>query len=197
MKNFFLWAVIVSAFCSSCQITDETLSEEINNTVTAKKSQYDDYEVYQNILEHFIYNEELTYEENLKKFEEHTNYLISYYTQKEGTYELIDIEKAKFLAATDGTFVSQMSYSSEMKDTLYSILYLHLDLVPQLQDENENKLIQTLLMIYHEGNGDDKWKKNNKTIAFAYGSQYSFTQAVLYAGAVELSRFQSSGTTKE
>lgn len=52
-------------------------------------------------------------------------------------------------------------------------------------NENENRIVQTLFAMHNEGNDDDLWK-GRRNIAFAYGAQYSFKQAVLYAGAVEL-----------
>ncbi len=190
MKKIFLWAVLSSAFCISCEITDETLSEKTNNPAVAKLQQDDDSKVYQTILEHFIYNRELPYEENLKKFEQHVNYFMANHKQSNKVYEFIDIDQAKFLITADETVIRQLNYSSEAKNIIYSIIYLHLDIVPSLQDKNENRLVQLLYALHHDGNGDDKWKKNNKTIAFAYGAQYSFIQAVLYAGAVELSKFR-------
>ena len=48
--------------------------------------------------------------------------------------------------------------------------------------------MNTLFKMHNDNNGngnDDKLNKR-RTIAFAYGNQNSFKQAVLYSGAIEL-----------
>ena len=60
-------------------------------------------------------------------------------------------------------------------------------MVQLITNESERHLIETLFALHSNGNGDDdKWNRK-KNIAFAYGAQYSLTQAVLYTGAIELS----------
>lgn len=54
-------------------------------------------------------------------------------------------------------------------------------------NEKEFRLIQTLFVLHNDNGGNDYDDDDDRrTIAFAYGAQYSFTQAVLYAGAMEL-----------
>jgi len=56
-------------------------------------------------------------------------------------------------------------------------------------EPEEYRLVQTLVALHNDNNGNDYGDKDvrgKKNIAFAYGAQYGFTQAVLYAGAIEL-----------
>ena len=192
MKQFFLWAVVLSALCSSCETADETFLEEKNNAhyATAKHSgEWNDYEVYQNIVNTFVYDMQQTHQENLTRFEQHVNFVMV-----DEVYEPIDFEKLWLLENTEEHFVEQLSYSMLTKEAIYKILNQSFD--PEVMtlpgNEPERRLIATLFVLYNNENGDDgddEWK-NKKTIAFAYGAQYSLTQAVLYAGAVELKRYQ-------
>lgn len=193
MKQFFLWAVVLSALCSSCETADETFLEEKNNThyATAKHSgEWNDYEVYQNIVNTFVYDMQQTHQENLTGFEQHVNFLMA-----EEVYEPIDFEQLWLLENAGKHFVEQLGYSVPTKEAIYGILNQSFD--PETMtlpgNEQERRLIQTLFALHSNGNGDDgdddEWD-HNKTIAFAYGAQYSLAQAVLYAGAVELRRYQ-------
>ena len=63
-------------------------------------------------------------------------------------------------------------------------------MVRLITNESEHRLIETLVVLHSNGNGDDDLLNDKRSIAFAYGAQYSLTQAVLYAGAIELSAKQ-------
>ena len=189
MKQFFLWAVVLSALCSSCENADETFLEEKNNAhyATAKQSgEWNDYEVYQNIVNTFVYDTQQTHQENLTRFEQHVNFLMA-----DEVYEPIDFEQLRLLENAGKHFVAQLGYSVPTKEAIYGILNQSLD--PETMtlqgNEQERRLVQTLFALHSNGNDDDVWN-GNKTIAFAYGAQYSLAQAVLYAGAVELRRYQ-------
>lgn len=98
-------------------------------------------------------------------------------------YESIDEEQLAVLLSANEHFISELNYSAEFKTALYDIVYLNKQFVPQLSVQSESDLLNTLFEMYN----DDKWN-DKKTIAFAYGAQYNLTLAILYAGAVELSR---------
>ena len=190
MKQFFLWAVVLSALCSSCETADETFLEENNNAhyATAKHSgEWNDYEVYQNIVNTFVYDTQQTYQENLTRFEQHVNFLMA-----DEEYASIDFKQLRLLENAGEHFVEQLSYSAPTKEAIYGILNRSFD--PETMtlpgNEQERRLIQTLFALHSKGDGDDDKLNDNRTIAFAYGAQYSLAQAVLYAGAVELRRYQ-------
>src|SRR5690554_295436 len=107
-------------------------------------------------------------------------------------YEPIDFEKLWLLENTEEHFVEQLSYSAPTKEAIYGIMNQSFD--PETMtlpgNEQERRLIQTLFALHSNGDGDDDKLNDNRTIAFAYGAQYSLAQAVLYAGAVELRRYQ-------
>lgn len=69
MKNFFLAAVAISALCSSCENTDETLLTESNyESLNAQKTKglfNTDYETYRNVLENFEYKNDQNYIDNV------------------------------------------------------------------------------------------------------------------------------------
>lgn len=156
----------------------------------AKQSgEWNDYEVYQNIVNTFVYDMQQTHQENLTRFEQHVNFLMA-----DEEYASIDFEQLLLLENAGKHFVEQLGYSVLTKEAIYGILNQSFD--PETMtlpgNEQERRLIQTLFAVYSNGSDDDddnKWN-GNRSIAFAYGAQYSFKQAVLYAGAVELSRYQ-------
>ena len=79
MKQFFLWAVVLSALCSSCETADETFLEnnETDHTAAKQSGVWNDYEVYQNIVNTFGYDTQQTHQENLLRFEQHVNFLMA------------------------------------------------------------------------------------------------------------------------
>ena len=192
MKKFFLAAVAISALCSSCETADETYLKESNyESLNAQRTNglnNTDYEVYKNILERFAYNNDQNYIENVLRFEKHVNLSLNYYTDT-NSYESLNMEKLAFLSNSDESIIDKLYYSAEFKNALYYILYSSRDAGLPLKSEKENSLIITLVKVHNdkrENGDDDLFDKNKRTIAFAYGAQYSFHQAVLYAGAIEL-----------
>ena len=198
MKRFFLYAVAISALCSSCETEDEAFATEApdnyrdnqNNTLyQAKGAQVNDYQTYQSILNSFVYNNQQTYQENLLLFEAHVNQqMLNYVPQKTYTYETINSKQVQLLAQADTGFIEQLAYTSEAKQAIYDVLNnrFNNETTNLITNENERLLIETLFALHSNGNGDDDKLNGNRNIAFAYGAQYSFTQAVLYGGAIEL-----------
>lgn len=193
MKRFFLCAVAIAALCSSCETADEAFATQTNNQTNAlyeaKNVEANDYQTYQNILNSFDYNNQQTHQENLLRFEQHVNQQIPYYVPQETyKYEKINTEQLLILEQTGIAFIEQLVYTNETKQAIYAIIgnRFNSDMVELITNESEHNLIETLFALHSNGNDDDLWNRN-KTIAFAYGAQYSFTQAVLYAGAIELS----------
>lgn len=190
MKQVLIGAVAILALFSSCEAADEVFAAEINNVqVAAKTYGSNDYEVYQNIVNTFGYDTQQTHQQNLLRFEQHVNFLM---TDKE--YVPIDYGQLGLLATATADLVAQLNYSAATKEAVYKILNQSFD--PEtlvfIDNEQERRLIQTLFAVYSNGSDDDDddtWN-DKRIIAFAYGAQYSFKHAVLYAGAVELMRYQ-------
>lgn len=194
MKRFFLYAVAIAALCSSCEIEDETFATETNkqsNTLhQAKGVKANDYQTYQSILNSFVYNNQQTYQENLLLFEQHVNrQMLNYVPQETYTYEKINTEQLLMLKQADTNYIEQLVYTKETKQAIYAIIgkQFKSDMVQLITNENERHLIETLFALHSNGSGDDDLLNDKRNIAFAYGAQYNLTQAVLYAGAIELS----------
>ena len=193
MKRFFLYAVAIAALCSSCEIEDEKFATETNRQTNdlyqGKSIETNDYQTYQSILNSFIYNNQQTYQENLLLFEQHVNrQMLNYVPQEIHEYEKINTEQLLVLKKTDSDFIEQLVYTKETKQAIYAIIgnQFKSDKVQLITNESERHLIETLLALHNNGNGDDDKLNDNRSIAFAYGAQYNLTQAVLYAGAIEL-----------
>src|SRR5690606_30191944 len=193
MKRFFLYAVAIAALCSSCEIEDETFATETNrqtNTLhQAKGVKANDYQTYQSILNSFVYNNQQTYQENLLLFEQHVNrQMLNYVPQGTYKYEKINTEQLLVLKKTDSDFIEQLVYTKETKQAIYAIIgkQFNSDMVQLITNESERLLIENLFALHSNGNGDDNKLNGKRSIAFAYGAQYNLTQAVLYAGAIEL-----------
>lgn len=193
MKRFFLYAVAIAALCSSCETEDEAFATETNNQTNtlhqAKGVKTSDYQTYQSILKSFDYNTQQTYQENVLLFEGHVNrQMLNCVPQETYKYERINTEQLLVLKQVDADFIKQLAYTKETKQAIYSIVSnrFNSDATHLITNESEHNLIQTLFALHSNGNDDDLWNRK-KNIAFAYGAQYSLTQAVLYAGAIELS----------
>lgn len=193
MKRFFLYAVAITALCSACETENEvfaTETKEQSNTLhQAKGVKANDYQTYQSIMNSFVYNKSQTHEENLLLFEEHVNQQIPDYVKQETySYEKINQEQLLLLEKADVTFIEQLAYSKETKQAIHAILSNRFDgdVIQLITNENERNLITTLFALHGNGNDNDDLWNRKKNIAFAYGAQYNFTQAVLYAGAIEL-----------
>ena len=194
MKRFFLYAVAIAALCSSCETEDEAFATETNNQTNvlyqAKGVQANDYQTYQSVLNSFVYNNQQTYQENLLRFEEHVNrQMLNYVPQETYTYEKINTEQLLMLKQADTNYIEKLAYTEETKLAVYTIVSnkFNSDMVHLITNENERHLIETLFALHSNGNGDDNKLNGKRSIAFAYGAQYNLTQAVLYAGAIELS----------
>lgn len=195
MKRFFLYAVAISALCSSCETEDEAFATETNNQTNTlhqeKGVKTSDYQTYQSVLNSFEYNHQQTHQENLLLFEQHVNrQMLNYVPQETYKYEKINAEQSLVLEQADTNFIEQLAYSKETKKVIYAIISnsFNSEAIALIPNLNERHLIETLFALHSKGNGngDDKKLNDKRGIAFAYGAQYSFTQAVLYAGAIEL-----------
>lgn len=193
MKRFFLYAVAIAALCSSCETEDEAFATETNNQTNTlhqeKGVKTSDYQTYQTILNSFVYKNQQTYLENLLRFEEHVNrQMPNYVPQETYKYEKINTEQLLLLKQVNTDFVEQLAYTKQTKQAIYAIIghQFNSDMVQLITNENENHLIENLFALHSNGNDDDDKLNGKRSIAFAYGAQYSFTQAVLYAGAIEL-----------
>jgi|SRR5690606_27615452 len=195
MKRFFLYAVAISALCSSCETEDEVFATETNNQTHAlyhaKGVEANDYQTYQSILNSFEYNNQQTHQENLLLFEQHVNrQMLNYVPQETYKYEKINTEQLLVLQQVDANYIEKLVYTKQTKQAIYAIIgnSFNSDMAQLITNENEQRLIETLFSLHNNGNGnDDDFWNDKRSIAFAYGAQYSFTQAVLYAGAIELS----------
>lgn len=193
MKHFFLWAVAISALCSSCETADESILE--NNTLPNEVLQpqqrvESDYNVYKNVVNSFEYDEEQSYNNNLLKFQQHVNDMLP----NGNITEVIDFTQLSLLENANETFINQLNYSNETKTAIAAILNntFTADTLTLITNTQEFNLLNALYAMHSDANGDegdDKWRKR-KIIAFAYGSQYSLTSAVLYAGAIDLMKYQ-------
>ena len=199
MKRFFLYAVAITALCSSCETEDETFATETKNQPNAlyhaKGIEVNDYQIYQSILNSFEYNNQQTHQENLLQFEQHVNRLmLQYMHQETDGYKKINTEQLLVLEQADAHFIEQLAYTKETKQAIYALVsnQFNSETARLITNQKERRLVETLVALHNNGNGDDNDGKLNgkRTIAFAYGAQYSFTQAVLYAGAIELSTKQ-------
>src|SRR5690606_32711264 len=195
MKRFFLYAVAISALCSSCETEDEAFATETNNQNNtlhqAKGIETNDYQTYQSILNSFVYNHQQTHQENLLLFEQHVNrQMLNYVPHETYKYEKTNAEQLLILTQENVDFIEQLVYTKETKQAIYAIVsnQFNSEIMQLITNGRERHLIETLFALHSNGNGDDdKWNRK-KNIAFAYGAQYSLTQAVLYAGAIELMR---------
>ena len=188
MKQFFLWAVVISALCSSCDSKEDLFSDKVNSKqYSSKINSVDDYIAYKNVMSSFVYNPMYSYNVNLQRYEEHVNLYL--YSNENDKYIAIDLERLSLLLnVNEASFVEHLDYTSEAKKIMIDILNYNYNSAAEaylVLNENENRIVQTLFAMHNEGNDDDLWK-GRRNIAFAYGAQYSFKQAVLYAGAVEL-----------
>ncbi len=158
----------------------------------AKGVETNDYQTYQSILNSFDYNNQQTHQENLLLFEQHVNrQMLNYVPQEAYENETIDNEQLLILEQADKDFIEQLVYSNETKQAIYTLVsnQFNSDMLQLITNENERHLVETLLALHSNGNGnDDDFWNDKRSIAFAYGAQYSFTQAVLYAGAIELKK---------
>lgn len=191
MKHFFLWAVVISALCSSCETADESFTQDTvtsDKTLAIQHRKLSDYEVYKNAVSSFVYDKKQSHYNNQLQFEQHVNNSVP----NGSTYEAINFDRLNMLEHSDTTLVSQLTYSTNTKAAIVAILNgtFNTGNLTLITNTEEHNLIVTLYALHNDGNGDDEWK-NNKTIAFAYGAQYNLKKAVLYAGAVNLIQYKN------
>lgn len=186
MKHFFLWAVAISALCSSCETADESFVENNNRpeiTLLTQHRTVSDYDAYTNVINSFTYDNSQSHYNNQLQFEQHVNNSVP----NGITYEAINFSRLDELEHADTAFVNQLNYSLNAKTVIIDLINgtFNTNSLTSITNTDEHRLITTLYAIHHNGNGDDEWK-NNRTIAFAYGAQFNLTQAILYSGAVDL-----------
>jgi lipopolysaccharide export LptBFGC system permease protein LptF len=192
MKKNFLLAVAISALISSCEMTDETFIQEKNtnkNEVTEKKSALNEVELYYTIINAFSYDELESYENNLAVFEKHTNDYTNRILGSSTAYEAIDTKQLSSILMDPDEVVNQLNCSKQVKMMIHTILKFDGKVLidSSLFTEDEHKLLFVLSCLQADDSINDSGWKRKRTIAFAYGAQYSITKAILYAGAVELS----------
>lgn len=197
MNKYFLWAVAIAALCSSCETEDEAFATQTpdnyreKQTIVqqAKSVETNDYQMYQSILSSFVYNQDETYTKNLSRFEQHVNQRIAY-GDETVPYEQLDLRQVAFLATAGTAYIEHFNYSATAKKMIYAVLYQQYneETAKSTLEPEEYRLVQTMAVLHNDnkGIGDDDNFNDRRTIAFAYGAQYGFTQAVLYAGAIEL-----------
>lgn len=192
MKHFFLWAVAISALCSSCETADESILENNtlpNKVLKAQQRTIDDYNLYKNVINSFVYNKQLSHNNNLLRFQQHVNYMLP----NGSTTEVIDFTQLSLLENANENYINQLNYSVETKLIINTIINenFNIDSLTVITNAQEINMLNTLYAVHNNGNGndDDNWK-DRKTIAFAYGAQYNLTNAVLYAGAIDLIKYQ-------
>ncbi len=101
MNKYFLWAVAIAALCSSCETEDEafatqTPNNDRDNQTTAlpqaKNVEVNDYQMYQSILNSFVYDNQQPYQKNLLRFEQYVNRCIAYGNET-APYEQLDLRQ--------------------------------------------------------------------------------------------------------
>lgn len=101
MNKYFLWTVAIAALCSSCETDNETFATQTPNNdrdnqttalPQAKNIEVNDYQMYQSILNSFVYNQDETYTKNLSRFKQHVNQRIAY-GDETVPYEQLDLRQ--------------------------------------------------------------------------------------------------------
>lgn len=184
MKKFYLGAVAITAFLCSCNTSDDYTNELETTNFYKERSEnnMNSYEFYQTIIDGYVYDRTLSYEDNILLFEQYVNSKI---TTEE--YEIIDNNQLAILSQAGTDYVYKFNYSAEFNNSLFSLVENDINVVVEISDEKEYDLFQKLTYLHISGNGDDDLINARRTIAFAYGSQFNIKMAILYAGAIELS----------
>lgn len=193
MKKFFLWAVVISALCSSCETADEYIAQDTKDAgymiLQSDNSTQETYNLYQNILHSFEYDRNQSGTEYLLAFENHVNLRMEQYAGAEHIYAVIDMEQLTRLQHAPETVLEALSYKPEVTQAIQELLKKHTADISAYNrlEEEDKKLMQTLWLLHNDHNDDDN-NDDKRIVAFAYGAQYSLTQAILYAGAIELQK---------
>jgi len=190
MKRNFLIAVAILGLCSSCETDNEFFTDAQQKTNNALQRSYlttnYNYETYQWIIEGFEYHKSLPYHDNVMLYEKYVNTTLHEMGLNE-SYKMIDYEVLQKLLQTDEMIISEFDYSSDAKMLMKQLLKEGSYDVSVFQKLNatEQSILNTMFALSTDNKGDNKLG-DKRTIAFAYGAQYSFTEAILYAGAVAL-----------
>lgn len=191
MKRNFLIAVAIIGLCSSCETDNEFFTDAQQEKNDALQRSYHtanfSYETYQLIIDGFEYHKALPYHENVMLYEKYVNSTL-YEMGLNESYKVIDFEILEKLLQTDEMIISEFDYSSNAKMLMEQLLKegSYDAFVFQKLNTTEQSILNTMMNLNKDNNGEDDLFNRNRTIAFAYGAQYSFAEAVLYAGAVAL-----------
>ncbi|RRJ89171.1 hypothetical protein EG240_12430 [Paenimyroides tangerinum] len=190
MKRNFLIAVAIIGLCSSCETDNEFFTDSQQKTNYALQRSYHtanfNYETYQLIIEGFEYHKALPYHENVMLYEKYVNSTL-YEIGLNESYKMIDYDILQKLLQADEMIISEFDYSSNAKILMEQLLKegSYDASVFQKLNATEQSILNTMLALSTDNKGDDRID-DKRTIAFAYGAQFSFTEAILYAGAVAL-----------
>lgn len=163
------------------------MQQETNNALQRSyRTANFSYETYKLIIEGFEYNKALPYHENVMLYEKYVNTTLHEMGLNE-SYKVIDFELIQKLIQTDEMFISEFDYSSNAKMLMEQLLKegSYDASVFQKLNGTEQSILNTTLALSTDNKGDDKFGEK-RTIAFAYGVQFSFTEAILYVGTVVL-----------
>mgnify|MGYP003531938192 FL=1 len=138
------------------------------------------------IIEGFEYNKALPYHENVMLYEKYVNSTL-YEMGLNESYKMFDYDILQKLLQADEMIISEFDYSSNAKILMEQLLKegSYDASVFQKLNATEQSILNTMLALSTDNKGDDRID-DKRTIAFAYGAQFSFTEAILYAGAVGL-----------
>lgn len=190
MKRNFLIAVAILGLCSSCETDNEFFTDSQQKTNNALQRSYHtanfNYETYKLIIDGFEHHKALPYHENVMLYEKYVNSTL-YEMGLNESYKVIDFAILEKLIQTDEMIISEFDYSSDAKILMEQLLKegSYDASIFQKLNATEQSILNTMLALSTDNKGDDKLG-DDRTIAFAYGAQFSFTEAVLYAGAVAL-----------
>lgn len=136
----------------------------------------------------FSYDKQESYKNNLAAFEKHTNDYTSRILGASTAYEVIDTKQLSSILIDPDEMVNQLNCSKQVKMMIHTILKFDGKVLidSSLFTEDEHKLLFVLSCLQADDSINDSGWKRKRTIAFAHGAQHNITQAILYAGAVEL-----------
>lgn len=190
MKRNFLIAVAIIGLCSSCETDNEFFTDAQQEKNDALQRSYHtanfNYETYQLIIEGFEYHKAIPYHENVMLYEKYVNSTL-YEMGLNESYKMIDYDILQKLLQADEMIISEFDYSSDTKMLMEQLLKegSYDASVFQKLNATEQSILNIMLALSTDNKGDDRID-DKRTIAFAYGAQFSFTEAILYAGAVAL-----------
>lgn len=187
-KYYLLGAFVFIAFLTSCENSDQQYDEL--KTLNSQKAKFEDnensYKTYHSVVASFEYDKNEDYKYNLLQFEKHVNSLVD-----PDEYKEIDFKQLEFLEKVDVEYVKQLNYSLELKTALNDlILFDDFNSSEKISDKEEIILFQNVSSLHISDDGFDRLNRDRRTIAFAYGSQFSVKEAILYAGVLEFVKYK-------